>query len=458
MPREALSRARIDALNRDGLPLGVSIVFDLNPESLNLTVQHATQTKKRRTRQRVQYTGDSTVSLKFDAYFDSTRPRDQGVTSRHGDKQKEASYGEELDVRERTRIFVELIDKEEKQKKKKKSKTEGDKKTSDGKEGTKAKTRTIKTHYAPLIRLVWGSFLFEGVISSYSETLEYWSPEGVPLRAKVSVTLQQVTHKLQITADKVRLEQQRASHMGEVGESLEATRATESAALPSEDGDPGGISTADRPEPALDAFDLPLDRANDLAAQNGLDRLDDLASASSLSFDAGLSVGIDVAAEVSLSLGLETSVSLEVGASVSLPDVLANEVYDSGRPSSGSTGNPWAPDGPAPGTRAAEIAAEINRQPLPGPPSSPLPQSAELIASVPASTPPSRPAPLRGSPPRWAPRTVQPDDQAVFRLQRRTMTSWQPGRPRWEGAADDSGAPDVGAPDDRCCPPRRKPW
>ena len=39
----------------------------------------------------------------------------------------------------------------------------------------------------PAVRFTWGSFLFEGVMDSMDETLELFSADGRPLRAKVSV-------------------------------------------------------------------------------------------------------------------------------------------------------------------------------------------------------------------------------------------------------------------------------
>lgn len=39
----------------------------------------------------------------------------------------------------------------------------------------------------PGIRFLWGSFLFDGVMESMDETLEFFSAEGRPLRAKVGV-------------------------------------------------------------------------------------------------------------------------------------------------------------------------------------------------------------------------------------------------------------------------------
>lgn len=45
----------------------------------------------------------------------------------------------------------------------------------------------------PLTRFEWGSFVFSGIVESYRETLDFWSAEGVPLRALVSLSLSQHT-------------------------------------------------------------------------------------------------------------------------------------------------------------------------------------------------------------------------------------------------------------------------
>lgn len=43
----------------------------------------------------------------------------------------------------------------------------------------------------PGVRFVWGSFKFDGMVEGMEESLEYFSPEGKPLRASVSMTLSQ---------------------------------------------------------------------------------------------------------------------------------------------------------------------------------------------------------------------------------------------------------------------------
>ena len=38
----------------------------------------------------------------------------------------------------------------------------------------------------PGVRFLWGSFQFEGVVESMEQSLEFFSPEGIPLRASIS--------------------------------------------------------------------------------------------------------------------------------------------------------------------------------------------------------------------------------------------------------------------------------
>src|SRR5262249_35009386 len=41
----------------------------------------------------------------------------------------------------------------------------------------------------PAVRFVWGTFQFDGLMESMEETLEFFSPDGVPLRANVTISL-----------------------------------------------------------------------------------------------------------------------------------------------------------------------------------------------------------------------------------------------------------------------------
>ena len=44
-------------------------------------------------------------------------------------------------------------------------------------------------HAPPLVRFVWGTFQFDGILEFLEETLEFFSPEGTPLRASLNLAL-----------------------------------------------------------------------------------------------------------------------------------------------------------------------------------------------------------------------------------------------------------------------------
>ena len=43
----------------------------------------------------------------------------------------------------------------------------------------------------PLVTFQWGTFIFAGIAESYRETLDFFSPDGVPLRAQVAMSLKE---------------------------------------------------------------------------------------------------------------------------------------------------------------------------------------------------------------------------------------------------------------------------
>jgi nucleoid-associated protein YgaU len=55
----------------------------------------------------------------------------------------------------------------------------------------KAPGRQAGQHVPPAVRFIWGSFQFDGLMESLEENLEFFSPEGRPLRASMSVALSQ---------------------------------------------------------------------------------------------------------------------------------------------------------------------------------------------------------------------------------------------------------------------------
>lgn len=48
-----------------------------------------------------------------------------------------------------------------------------------------------KQYIPPAVRFIWGSFQFDGIVDSLDENLEFFSSEGKPLRASMSVSMSQ---------------------------------------------------------------------------------------------------------------------------------------------------------------------------------------------------------------------------------------------------------------------------
>jgi hypothetical protein len=56
---------------------------------------------------------------------------------------------------------------------------------------TPQKTADPKKLAPPGVQFQWGSFLFKGIVEALEETLDYFSPDGKPLRASITLTLTQ---------------------------------------------------------------------------------------------------------------------------------------------------------------------------------------------------------------------------------------------------------------------------
>ncbi len=104
-----------------------------------------------------QHVGTGTTKLSVQLWFDVTGELPDGLATNNSQKG---------DVRELTRRVVALITPQ-----------------ADPKDSLKK--------VPPLVRFLWGSFLFEGIIESLEQSLEFFSAEGIPLRASISLSLSQ---------------------------------------------------------------------------------------------------------------------------------------------------------------------------------------------------------------------------------------------------------------------------
>jgi hypothetical protein len=126
------------------------VEVQFNPESLKVNLSNQKAGGEQRGGSATQYVGQGTTKLSFDLWFDvSALPPGTGTKN---------------DVRKLTRDVAYFI---------RPQKTDDDK------------------YIAPGVRFSWGTFWFDGIMESLNETLEYFSEDGRPLRAQLSVSLSQ---------------------------------------------------------------------------------------------------------------------------------------------------------------------------------------------------------------------------------------------------------------------------
>jgi hypothetical protein len=136
-----------------------------NPESMRVNFTNQRTGGDQRGGSSMQYVGKGVTKLSLDLWFDVTMP---GIDN---------NVKHEGDVRNVTREMVLFMTPKEQS------------------------GEDENSFVPPGVRFIWGSFLFEGVIDSLDETLEYFSEDGIPLRAKVAVSISQQEIQFQFNQD-----------------------------------------------------------------------------------------------------------------------------------------------------------------------------------------------------------------------------------------------------------------
>lgn len=159
-----VTRAELRALNSDGTEdKGRTVHVQFNPETLK--VSFANQLKADGNQQgtsSILYVGQGTTKMSVQLWFDVTAPL----------REEFEEYKGVRDVRELTQRVAYFITPTDVQVQNKEGKTE-------------------TAYVPPGVRFIWGTFQFDGIMESLEESLEFFSPEGVPLRASVSLGLSQ---------------------------------------------------------------------------------------------------------------------------------------------------------------------------------------------------------------------------------------------------------------------------
>ena len=148
----------LDAATTKGQPVApgtLALEVDFNPQSLKLTYQNKTDGGKTAKPSESQFVGRLDASLALELVFDTTQNLQAGTAGQ--------------DVRQKTQKIFQLL---------------------------LPKDSTNPKSAPPIVRFEWGTFLFEGMIKSMNETLEYFASEGIPLRSTVALTISTTTDLL----------------------------------------------------------------------------------------------------------------------------------------------------------------------------------------------------------------------------------------------------------------------
>lgn len=249
-------------------PLSDHFVVPFNPTTLKVSYTNSVSNESGN--DVTQKAGKQTAEFSVDLIFDTTDTSPSTIDWGDATAKGKVQPGVDIDVRIFTARVVAMM------KPNPKSSNLGD------------------TSGAPLVRFVWGSFLFDGVLKSLTETLELFSAQGIPLRATLNLNLTQDNLQLPL-----------ATTGTGIGVSIGAALFTPMA----------GANAAG----AMVSLGLDPLAGKLMAAANGLDDLRTLPASAALSLpDAsiGASASASLGASASASFGVSASASLGVSASI----------------------------------------------------------------------------------------------------------------------------------------------
>jgi len=139
-----------------GSPFGVQF----NPQSLKLNYANQKASGDQPKGSPAQFVGKGTTKLSLELVFD--------VTVLEDDKTKPAAK-DVRDFSDKVKYFMKPLPA--------------------GSRGTGAKKEAL--FMPPGVSFIWGQFTFNGIMDSIDETLDFWSEDGYPLRATLSISISQ---------------------------------------------------------------------------------------------------------------------------------------------------------------------------------------------------------------------------------------------------------------------------
>ncbi|MGW1346190.1 CIS tube protein [Kribbella sp. NPDC002412] len=267
---KAPTGAVLDVLDKKGKATK-TIPVQFNPASLRLTMSNNVDGGTSRGRQAQQYNGSGSTQLHVELEFDTA---DEGTTDAP------------VDVRTRTAEVAQFV--------------------LPGGKGSK--------QAPPRVQFRWGSVAIAGVMTSLVEELDFFSADGVPLRAKATIDIKQQDPKFEALA---------------AGAGANPDTGAQAAGEPTSDATGNGPGTAGTERPsgpdARTAEALDGESAADFLTRNdqppeawraiaGLvgDALS-LAAGTSIDFSASLDVGVGIGISAGFEAGLDVSVGAQAG-------------------------------------------------------------------------------------------------------------------------------------------------
>jgi hypothetical protein len=136
----------------DGKTEGTSVEVQFNPQTLKLNYSNQVAGGTQPQGSSPQFASTGVTKLSMELWFDVTLPLPKGAPATG-------------DVRKLTEQIVSFINVQ----------------------NSNSTDQQIRT--PPNLKFKWGSFIFTGTMDSMDETIDLFSPDGIPLRASVSVSL-----------------------------------------------------------------------------------------------------------------------------------------------------------------------------------------------------------------------------------------------------------------------------
>jgi hypothetical protein len=149
---QTLQKAYIQEVANDGSATGAQVEVQFNPQSLKVSYSNQFSGGEQPQGQSRQFIGTSVTKLSMELWFDVTLSV----------RKPSLSFTDVRKATERLIVFLKLKDPTDKN-----------------------QTNRVP----PNLKFQWGSFLFTGTMDSLDETIDLFSPEGVPLRASVSISI-----------------------------------------------------------------------------------------------------------------------------------------------------------------------------------------------------------------------------------------------------------------------------